>query len=43
MSRCHAGRVPGRAYYATRILVQNGFKARNISWGTLARAMFPTP
>jgi NADPH-dependent 2,4-dienoyl-CoA reductase/sulfur reductase-like enzyme/rhodanese-related sulfurtransferase len=28
-----------RAYYATRILLQNGFKARNISGGTLARAM----
>jgi len=29
-----------RAYYATRILLQNGFKARNISGGTLSRAMF---
>jgi NADPH-dependent 2,4-dienoyl-CoA reductase/sulfur reductase-like enzyme/rhodanese-related sulfurtransferase len=29
-----------RAYYATRILLQNGFKARIISGGTLARAMF---
>ena len=28
-----------RAYYATRILVQNGFKARNISGGMLSRAM----
>ena len=28
-----------RAYYATRILLQNGFKARNISGGTLSRAM----
>jgi NADPH-dependent 2,4-dienoyl-CoA reductase/sulfur reductase-like enzyme/rhodanese-related sulfurtransferase len=28
-----------RAYYATRILVQNGFKARNISGGMLCRAM----
>jgi len=28
-----------RAYYATRILLQNGFKARNLSGGTLARAM----
>ena len=28
-----------RAYYATRILVQNGFKARNLSGGTLSRAM----
>ena len=29
-----------RAYYATRILLQNGFKARNISGGTLSRAMY---
>ena len=28
-----------RAYYATRILLQNGFKARCISGGTLSRAM----
>ena len=28
-----------RAYYATRILLQNGFKARNISGGMLCRAM----
>ena len=28
-----------RAYYATRILLQNGLKARNISGGLLARAM----
>jgi NADPH-dependent 2,4-dienoyl-CoA reductase/sulfur reductase-like enzyme/rhodanese-related sulfurtransferase len=28
-----------RAYYATRILLQNGFKARNISGGMLARVM----
>ncbi|MFY9705396.1 MAG: FAD-dependent oxidoreductase [Desulfobacterales bacterium] len=28
-----------RAYYATRILVQNGFKVRNISGGMLSRAM----
>jgi len=28
-----------RAYYATRILLQNGFNARNLSGGTLARAM----
>jgi NADPH-dependent 2,4-dienoyl-CoA reductase/sulfur reductase-like enzyme/rhodanese-related sulfurtransferase len=28
-----------RAYYATRILLQNGFKARNISGGMLSRAM----
>ena len=27
-----------RAYYATRILIQNGFKARNISGGMLARS-----
>ena len=27
-----------RAYYATRILLQNGFKARNISGGMLSRA-----
>ena len=29
-----------RAYYATRILLQFGFKARNIPGGTLSRAMF---
>jgi rhodanese-related sulfurtransferase len=29
-----------RAYYATRILLQHGFKARNISGGMLSRAMF---
>ena len=28
-----------RAYYATRILAQNGFKVKNISGGTLCRAM----
>jgi NADPH-dependent 2,4-dienoyl-CoA reductase/sulfur reductase-like enzyme/rhodanese-related sulfurtransferase len=28
-----------RAYYATRILLQNGFKARNLSGGMLARTM----
>jgi NADPH-dependent 2,4-dienoyl-CoA reductase/sulfur reductase-like enzyme/rhodanese-related sulfurtransferase len=28
-----------RAYYATRMLVQNGFKARSISGGMLTRAM----
>jgi rhodanese-related sulfurtransferase len=28
-----------RAYYATRILLQSGFKARVISGGMLARAM----
>jgi rhodanese-related sulfurtransferase len=33
-----------RAYYATRILLQNGFKARNLSGGMLARAMLaPMP
>jgi rhodanese-related sulfurtransferase len=28
-----------RAYYATRVLLQNGFKAKNISGGMLSRAM----
>ena len=28
-----------RAHYATRILLQNGFKAKSISGGMLARAM----
>ncbi|MFN7986618.1 MAG: FAD-dependent oxidoreductase [Thermoanaerobaculia bacterium] len=28
-----------RAYYATRILLQNGFKARNLSGGMLSRGM----
>jgi NADPH-dependent 2,4-dienoyl-CoA reductase/sulfur reductase-like enzyme/rhodanese-related sulfurtransferase len=28
-----------RAYYATRVLLQNGFRARNLSGGTLSRAM----
>ena len=28
-----------RAYYATRILLQSGFKARNVSGGMLSRAM----
>jgi len=28
-----------RSYYATRILLQNGFKARNISGGMLSRSM----
>jgi NADPH-dependent 2,4-dienoyl-CoA reductase/sulfur reductase-like enzyme/rhodanese-related sulfurtransferase len=31
-----------RAYYATRVLLQNGFKARNLSGGTLSRAMLST-
>jgi NADPH-dependent 2,4-dienoyl-CoA reductase/sulfur reductase-like enzyme/rhodanese-related sulfurtransferase len=29
-----------RAYYATRILLQNGFKVKNISGGMLSRAMY---
>ena len=33
---CRSGQ---RAYYATRILLQNGFKVRSISGGMLARAM----
>ena len=32
---CRSG---GRAYYATRILLQNGFKARTLSGGMLSRA-----
>jgi rhodanese-related sulfurtransferase len=28
-----------RAYYATRILLQNGFKARNLSGGMMSRSM----
>ena len=28
-----------RAYYATRILLQHGFKAKNIAGGMLSRAM----
>ena len=31
-----------RAYYATRILLQNGFKARNISGGMMSRATLLT-
>ena len=31
-----------RAYYATRILLQNGFKARNLSGGMMARSMLVT-
>ena len=31
---CRSG---GRAYYATRILLQNGFKARTLAGGMLAR------
>jgi NADPH-dependent 2,4-dienoyl-CoA reductase/sulfur reductase-like enzyme/rhodanese-related sulfurtransferase len=33
-------RTAQRAYYATRILLKNGFKAKNISGGTLSRAMY---
>jgi len=33
---CHSGQ---RAYYATRILMQNGLPARNISGGILARSI----
>ena len=33
---CRSGQ---RAYYATRVLLQNGFKAKNISGGMLSRAM----
>jgi NADPH-dependent 2,4-dienoyl-CoA reductase/sulfur reductase-like enzyme/rhodanese-related sulfurtransferase len=32
-------RSAGRAYFATRILIQNGFKARIISGGMLSRSM----
>ena len=32
---CRSGQ---RAYYATRVLLQNGFKARNISGGMLSLA-----
>jgi NADPH-dependent 2,4-dienoyl-CoA reductase/sulfur reductase-like enzyme/rhodanese-related sulfurtransferase len=31
-----------RAYYATRILLQNGFKARNLSGGLMSRSMLLT-
>lgn len=33
---CRSGQ---RAYYATCLLLQNGFKARNISGGMLSRAV----
>jgi rhodanese-related sulfurtransferase len=36
---CRSGQ---RAYYATRILLQNGFKARDISGGMLSRSMLMT-
>jgi rhodanese-related sulfurtransferase len=32
-----------RAYYATRILLQNGFQAKNISGGMLARSHVVSP
>jgi rhodanese-related sulfurtransferase len=32
-----------RAYYATRILLQNGFKARNVSGGMLSRSHAVAP
>ena len=35
---CRSGQ---RAHYATRILLQNGFQARNLSGGMLSRVMFP--
>lgn len=35
---CIICRSGGRAYFATRILLQNGFKARNISGGMLSRS-----
>jgi NADPH-dependent 2,4-dienoyl-CoA reductase/sulfur reductase-like enzyme/rhodanese-related sulfurtransferase len=37
---CRSGQ---RAYYATRILVQNGFDARNISGGMLSRSVLLEP
>lgn len=37
---CHSGQ---RAYYATRILMQNGFAAKNVSGGMLSRSiLLPT-
>ncbi len=36
---CRSGQ---RAYYATRILLQNGFRVRNISGGMLSRSHAPT-
>ncbi len=36
---CRSGQ---RAYYATRILLQNGFKARNVSGGMLSHEIFAT-
>ena len=37
---CRSGQ---RAYYATRILLQNGFKARNISGGSCCRGRCSRP
>jgi hypothetical protein len=37
--KARAGTTAQRAYYATRILLQNGFKVRNISGGMLSRSM----
>ena len=37
---CRSGQ---RAYYATRILLQNGFKARNVAGGMLARSHAASP
>ncbi len=37
---CRSGQ---RAYYATRILLQNGFKARNVSGGMLSRTILAMP
>ncbi len=36
---CRSGQ---RAYYATRILLQNGFMARNLSGGMLSRTILST-
>ena len=39
---CIICRSAGRAYFATRVLQQNGFKARTISGGMLSRSMLVT-
>jgi NADPH-dependent 2,4-dienoyl-CoA reductase/sulfur reductase-like enzyme/rhodanese-related sulfurtransferase len=39
---CIICRSAGRAYFATRVLLQNGFKARTISGGMLSRSMLVT-
>ena len=39
---CVICRSAGRAYFATRVLQQNGFKARTISGGMLSRSMLVT-